>query len=198
MIDKPLIIFFIGRSGSGKGTQYQLLKEYLSTIDKREIFAFEMGKAYRDFLAIENNLGAAIGKHLYDTGRLMPNFITSSFFVTHILLELKKDQHLFIDGYPRSIPQLEELNKLIEYYGFEKSIVLDIDVPEEEVKARMLLRGRRDDTVAAIENRFAYYRTDILPVIEILKNDAHYQYIKIDGMPTPEEIHEDIKKKLGI
>jgi adenylate kinase len=201
MIEKPLIIFFIGRSGSGKGTQFKLLKEYLEKVDTRSVFVFEMGKAFRDFLLKEesqNNLGASIGKKLYDTGKLMPNFITAAFFVNGILQNLEKDQHLFADAYPRSLEQLSELNKLIEYYGFTGCIVLDIDVPEDEVRKRMLARGRRDDTEIGIQNRFEFYKTDVIPVLEKIKEDAHYRYVHVDGTPAPEIIHEDIKNKLGI
>jgi adenylate kinase family enzyme len=73
---------------------------------------------------------------------------------------------------------------------------MDIEVSRDSVRQRMLARGRGDDNAIAIENRLNEYDKYIIPMIEKIKEDSFFNYLKIDGEGTIEDIHVDISNKI--
>lgn len=184
---------FIGRSGSGKGTQLDLLKKSLLSKDNQiEINSVVMGEIFREFFK-EPGLIQDIAREVsIQKGKFQPNFLTDALFINKIINTLKNNQILFLDGYPRNLHQLSVIKELLLYIEKKNAIVIDIEVSRESVRQRMLSRGRGDDNVSAIENRLNEYDKYIIPMIEKIKEDSFFKYFKIDGEGKIEDIHVDI------
>jgi adenylate kinase len=193
---KPQTFIFLGKSGSGKGTQIELLKEFIIKENQSlNIYSFVMGDIFRDFMkgqgCAQNKIGNIIGQ-----GLLVPDIIANSLFVSNLLNNLKDEDYLFIDGIPRSEEQAQNVVEILKFYDRNNTIVINIEVSDEEVKKRMLLRARADDKEEAIISRLKYYNENVLPASQFLKEKSGFKYIDIDGERLIEEISLDIINKL--
>lgn len=142
-------IIIFGPQGSGKGTQAQLLSE---TFGMHHISS---GDILRD--------GATLGdkkcqklKKLLDAGELVPDKEIISIIKEHI----KEDDNIF-DGFPRTLEQAHELDDIIEI-----DLVIELNIPDEEVIKRMKLRKRDDDKEELIKKRLEHYHDETEPLIE--------------------------------
>lgn len=196
-MQQPYTFIFLGRAGSGKGTQVALLKKYVSEKTNLEPLAIDMGGIFRSFIGQESAAAKAT-KEVMQAGRLLPDFLTNSLFVKNAADMVDETSPLFFDGFPRSLGQLETVKKFLEFVGRTKPVVINVNVSAESVKGRMKLRGRGDDTESAIEQRLAEYDRSVVPMIEAAKNDPFFTYIEIDGEPAIEEIHQTIITKIGL
>lgn len=191
MINKPQTIIFIGRSGSGKGTQIELIKKYLST----EAISFKsivMGDIFRSFFKESGYVNDIARDVSMKQGKFQPDFLTNALFVRNAIDILDEESILIFDGYPRTIEQLKLSKELLNYVKREESIVINIEVSRETVKNRMISRGRGDDNEGAIESRLNEYDKFIIPMIEEIKSDPFFKYIEIKGEGKVDEIHTDI------
>lgn len=196
-IPKTLIV--IGRSGSGKGTQIEILKEYLVE-NAQSVYHFESGNLFRNMVKGEGYTNEKL-REILQRGDLVPDFFTDWLLVNGFVENLKnKDQILILDGYPRTLPQVDTLEKALAYYGRNDAVtVLHINVSEQEVRNRMMARGRNDDVdTIAIENRINWYNNNVLPVIEQLNSKENYNVIDINGEGDINTIQQDIKKALNL
>lgn len=196
MINKAQTFIFVGRSGSGKGTQLELLKEYFSKKDIG-VKSIVMGDIFRSFFKESGYVKDIARDVSMKQGKFQPDFLTNALFVRSTIDVVDENSILFFDGYPRTIGQLEIIKELLKYIKRENGIVINIDVSRENVKERMLLRARGDDNENAIENRLNEYDKFILPMFEVIKSDAFFKYIEIDGEGKIEDIHADIINKLS-
>lgn len=197
-MDKPQTYIFIGRSGSGKGTQIKLLREYIEKIKgDMTSYSFVMGDTLRSFMKGDGYAQNMI-KDITKSGLLVPDLITNSFFVSELLANLSTEDYLFIDGIPRSIEQARAIIEIMNFYNRKDVVIINIEVGEEEAKKRMLLRKRPDDTEDSINARFNFYGQNVLPAIQYLKEKSGFNYLLIDGEKSIEEIHSDILKSLKL
>ena len=123
----------------------------------------------------------------------------------------KDSKGVIFDGFPRTIAQAEALKKMLEERGQEVSIMLDLEVPEDELMVRLIKRGqetgRADDneetikkrlvvyhsqTAPLIEKRLVVYHSQTAPLIDWYKNDG--KYCHINGLGTMDGIFADICK----
>ncbi len=197
-MDNPQTFIFIGRSGSGKGTQIDLLKRYITEINpKIESYSFVMGNTFRLFMK-DGGCAQDMIRDITTKGMLVPDLITNSLFVSELLFNLNPEQHLYIDGIPRSLSQAKAVVEILEFYNRSNPIIINIEVSEEEVEKRMVSRGRSDDTKEAIIERLNFYNKNVIPAIEYLKEKSEFTYIKINGKRSIKEIHLDIIKHLNL
>lgn len=194
----PHIFVFVGRSGSGKGTQLELLADYIKRTDSREQYKLNMGGMFRNFFQSGLYVAQIANDLTTNQGKFQPDFITTSLFVHDAITHISNEQHLFIDGYPRTQAQAEVLLELLAYARLGTPTVIDIDVSGEEARKRMMLRGRNDDSAEKIDSRFSEYERTVVPMIEWMKTNPNLSYVKVDGMSTPEAIHEALKQVLKI
>lgn len=196
-MDKPTVCIVMGRSGSGKGTQVELLRSYLKTAHP-EIAqqSFVCGDAFRNFFKSENTLSHLVKQSVAE-GNYQPDFFATTLFFTEVFKTINTTDHLFFDGYPRSLKQLADLKELLTYIGKDHAVVIDISVTGEEVVRRMMLRGRMDDSEAGAKKRQEEFDRAVTPVLDAIKGDSFFTYLKIDGMPLPEEVHQNVLQALS-
>jgi len=199
MQNKPQTFIFVGRSGSGKGTQLDLLKNYLSLNYKdTSIKQIVMGEIFREFFK-ESGFVQDISRDVtMKQGKFQPDFITNALFVKKVIDIVDGDSFLFFDGYPRNINQLKLIKELLSYIKRENFVVINVEVSRESVRQRMLARGRGDDNTDAIESRLNEFDLYVAPMLEEIKKDSSIKYIEVDGEPSKEEIHKNIVAKLEI
>lgn len=196
MINKPQTFILFGRSGCGKGTQLKLIREYFDKEDQnRKQFVFTTGDSFREFFN-KNTHASNLSKEITAKGLLQPLFLTISLWGNSFINNLESDDHLFIDGSPRRKDEAIALDSAIKFFNRENVILLDFIVSRETSKARMLGRGRYDDTEENTETRLNWYDKDVIPALEYLKEQPGYTYIEIDGEGAIEKIYEEIINKI--
>ncbi len=192
----PYTFIFAGRSGCGKGTQAKLLQDYLKKADPdAHQFSFSTGDAFRAFFA-NDTYSSNIAREITAKGELQPLFLTISMWASAFRDELKPDDHIFIDGYPRVEAEAIAVESALTFFKRQNPIIIDFQVSRESSKLRMEKRGRADDTLENMETRLDWYERDVMPAIEYMKNQQGHIYWSVDGERSIESIHEDIISRL--
>ena len=192
----PQTFIFIGRSGCGKGTQAELLQKVLKGKDpNNEISYIETGANFREFIKGEN-YSNKLSNEVYKKGDRQPDFL-AIWMWGHVLIEkLKGNEHLFLDGITRSLPEATAFTTALEFYD-RKATVVHLNVSREWSKERLTSRGRSDDkSLAEIEKRLNWFDRDSTPAIGYFKVNDHYELLAINGEQTIEQVHKDIVDKL--
>ncbi len=177
-----LNIIICGAPGSGKGTQSQLI------VDKYGLQHFSTGDLLRNEIATGSDFGKQIDA-IISKGNLVPDDIMLHLIDKYIDNLPADCKGVIFDGYPRTVKQAEELERLLEKKG-EKSVMIDLWVQEEELIARLLNRGktsgRSDDNLETIKKRLEVFHTTTKPVC-VYYHTLH-KYHAVDGSGTVEEI----------
>lgn len=187
-------IIFIGRSGCGKGTQADLLKERIKELDKedRQILYVETGDHFRQFIR-GDSLSSRISKEINDAGERQPDFMASWMWTNVLIEELGDNMHLVFDGAPRALSEAHMMTSAFNFYKRDKPIVIYINVSRDWSEKRLLARGRADDvTLAKIDKRLDWFDKDVMPAVEYFRQNPYYRFFEIDGEQTIEEVHSDI------
>lgn len=178
-----LILF--GPPGSGKGTQAaKLVETYdLLHISTGDLFRYEMGN--------NTPLGQE-AKSYIAKGELVPDSVTIGMLRNKVETNPDVNGYIF-DGFPRNIVQSEALDELLAEKDETVSQLIMLEVPDDEIVARLLNRGktsgRTDDTdEAIIRNRIQIYKNETAPVFEYYAQKG--KAIKIKGIGEIEEIFE--------
>ncbi len=176
-------IILFGPPGSGKGTQAAFLVEHFGLVH------ISTGDLFRYALKNKTDLGRK-AKSYMDKGQLVPDEITIAMLREKVLSEANAKGFIF-DGFPRTITQAESLDKLVAAQGRRIDLLLSLEVDEEEIVKRLLLRGessgRADDAdESIIRNRYAVYQKETAPVFNYY-NDQN-KAIAVNGLGTIEEI----------
>ncbi len=191
---------FIGRSGSGKGTQAELLVNHFKETgvinDQNPLFYLETGHQFREFITSTSHTGR-LAKAVMDKAERQPDFL-AVWLWSHMFVEnIVGDEHLFLDGTPRSLNEARTLDTAMTFYSRKNICVVYLDVSREESKRRMEERSRADDKkVSDIETRLNWFDTDVLPAVKFYEDNSRYHFLKINGEQTREKIHEDIVSAL--
>lgn len=198
MNKKDQVFIFVGRSGSGKGTQSHLLKKYFLEKNKEtNIKEIIMGDIFRSFFEEDGFIQKISREKSLVRGEFQPDFLTNALFVNEVI-KMKENDCLFFDGFPRSTEQLKVVKDFLSYIKKDKPTVINIDVSRESVEERMLLRNRADDKKEAIEKRLNEFDCLTQPMIDEIKRDSFFKYLEINGEETIEEIHYNLIKKINI
>ncbi len=190
-------VIFIGRSGCGKGTQGDLLKEWIHRNDheKHQILYVESGNNFRQFIR-GDNFSAKQALTIYEKDERQPDFLACCLWGQNLINELDKDMHLIFDGAPRSLPEAYLVTSALDFYQREEPRVVYINVSRKWAEERLLARGRTDDrTLAKINKRLDWFDTDVIPAIEFFRTNKRYKFLEIDGEQTIEKVHQDLINK---
>lgn len=187
-------VIFIGRSGSGKGTQAGLFKDRITKhdLDKRQILYVETGQKFRDFIR-GTSYSAHLSEKIYESDARQPDFLACLMWGGMLLEELEDNMHLVVDGAPRSLIEAQILNTAFDFYKRENITVIHIDVSRKWSEDRLLARGRLDDTsLSKINKRLDWFDKDVVPALEYFKSLKGYKFIEVNGEQPIEKVHLDI------
>lgn len=193
----PQTLIFIGRSGCGKGTQAEFLKQYLKEHDPgREIFYLETGNRFRDFIK-GDSLSSKLSFGIYEQGDRQPDFL-AVWMWSHLFVDgLKGDEHIMIDGTPRSLNEARVLDSAIRFYKRNPATVIYINVSRPWAEKRLHDRGRKDDrSMEEVKKRLDWFETDVMPAVNHLKEHPEYRFLDINGEQPMEEVHREIIQKM--
>jgi adenylate kinase len=191
-------VIFIGPQGSGKGTQIEKLKAVLEGRDRRRVVDIQTGRRFRALAATQETFAEDKIAVTMGAGTLQPDFITTVLWGRAMMDQLDDKSHLLIDGFPRTVGQIPDLEDAFHFFGRANAVVINLETPEEVVRARMETRARADDTASSIEERLRWYREDTLPVIEYYKTRPNTTVHNLDGTDTIDGVHAQILSVLNI
>lgn len=195
---QPYTIIFIGPQGSGKGTQIEKLKTVLETKDARPVVDIQTGRCFRALASKQGTFAENKVSKTLLSGTLQPDFLVAVLWGTEMVEHLNSESHLLIDGFPRTIGQVPDLDDAFHFFERTSVVVINLETPEEIVRGRMIARSREDDTKDSIEERLRWYRDDTLPVLEHYKTRPNTEVIDIDGTKTIDEVHAEILSLLKL
>jgi adenylate kinase family enzyme len=192
----PLQTFiFIGRSGSGKGTQAELLQQYISAHDERPIFYLEIGGQFRTFLS-QGNYTAKLSREVAKSGDLQPPFLAVHIWSHVMIQQMDEGKHLIADGTPRIVEEAKMLDSAMRFYERENPTIIFIDVSRAWSEERLHSRGRADDiALDVIKRRLDWFDRDVVPTLDYLRTNPLYRFITINGEQTVEEVQAEIIAK---
>ena len=176
--DHPSRVVLLGPPGAGKGTQAQVLGRCLG------VPAISTGDLLREAVAAENELGRRVRASMGD-GKLVADEVMAE-VVRERLGQPDARRGYLLDGFPRTLPQAEILEGMLRDAGDRLDAVLLLDVPEEVVVGRALLRKRGDDAEAVIRERLKEYREKTVPLIGYYRQRGLLR--AIDGDRPIEEV----------
>lgn len=180
------LILIIGAPGSGKTTDASIIAQ-----QNNDIAHFSTGELLREEVASGSDLGKQIDEYI-SKGNLVPLQIVISTIVSTIRNSNKN--LILIDGYPRSIEQMIELDKVLnENKDINLKYVIEVDVCENTAKNRVLGRARgNDDKEEVFYNRMKVYLEPIKSIRDFYKSKSVYK--NVNGEGTIEEIVSNIKE----
>ena len=173
----------LGRQGSGKGTQSELLTEAFGCVH------LSTGEVLRAAAAAGTELGRQ-AKAVMDSGGLVGDDIMNGIVSERLAGDDVAGRGVLLDGYPRTSEQADALEAILDRLGHRLDVAVNIDVPTSEVTARMLHRGRSDDTVEAIQRRLELYEAQTAPLRGWF--EARGLLATVDGVGTPDEVFERV------
>ena len=156
-------ILLIGPPGAGKGTQAALLATRYS------IPAISTGDIFRQNVADETPLGVE-AKGYMDRGEYVPDALTNA-LVKDRLSQADALNGFLLDGYPRTLDQVEKLDEVLTEHGTKLDVVVQLTADSDELVARLANRaieqGRTDDTPEVIRKRQEVYVNQTAPLIDV-------------------------------
>lgn len=179
-------IVLFGAPGVGKGTQAQIIAE------RNNLAHLSTGDEFRRNIKEQTELGIKV-KEIVDSGALVPDSMVTE-IVRTALNTAKYNNGCVFDGFPRTITQAEDLDIILEQKQSSIALVIDINVPEDEIVGRLLNRGRADDTEEVIRHRLNVYHEQTAPVLNYYR--AKNSLVSIDGSASVEEVYERINTHL--
>jgi len=189
-MEKP-IIFFIGKPGSGKGTQAEMLAKSTGW----PVFGTSGG--LRELVAAGTSAGHKIKQEM-DSGGLTPYWIASYVYLK-TLFSLADDSNIIFDGTSRTLAETKIVADSLKWLGRPFRIFY-LTVPDDEVHTRIALRkekgGRTDDHPEAVTRRLEAYYADTDSSIDYLR--AEGLVTEIDGHRPPEVIAEEVRSILKV
>ena len=179
-----LIIF--GAPGSGKGTQSELM------INKYGLDYISTGNVLRAAIKEGTELGQ-IAQGYINQGQLVPDDLIIK-LISGFLDEKLDSKGVLFDGFPRTMSQSKALKEMLNERGTDISILIDLQVDDEELIKRLLDRGktsgRSDDNIDTIKSRLDVYHTQTAPLTAYYISEK--KHIAIKGVGSIEEIAERI------
>lgn len=184
-------IVLFGPPGAGKGTQARKIAE------KYGFNHISTGEIIRTEIREGTPLGMKCSEYI-DRGELVPDMLVIDMIVDYVASHQDACGNIF-DGFPRTTRQAEEFDEILAGHGLKVDVMLSLDVPDEELIARILLRGRDsgrsdDADIAVIRNRIDVYKAQTAVVAEYYA--AQDKYVSVPGVGTIEEIFERLCQEI--
>jgi adenylate kinase len=175
-------LILMGPPGAGKGTQAKVIAERLG------IPAISTGDIFRANVSRQTPLGVEAKRYM-DAGDYVPDEITNA-MVRSRIAEPDAESGFLLDGYPRTVAQVEELDSMLASAGAALDAVVVLTVDQEELVARLLkraeLEGRADDTEDVIRRRQEVFAEQTAPLIEVYADRGLLR--EVDGMGAVDQV----------
>jgi len=186
-------IILLGPPGAGKGTQAKMLE------DTRGMKQLSTGDMLRAEIAAQSPLGLKV-KAIMDAGSLVSDEIVIEMIANRIE-QPDCAKGFILDGFPRTVPQAEALDKMLATKDKKLGAVIQLVVDENALLARIEKRAsesttvRADDNADALKKRLAVYNEQTAPIIPYYEGKGMIK--KVDGMAAMNIVSEEIDKILG-
>lgn len=182
----------MGPPGAGKGTQAKFIADHFG------IPAISTGDIFRANVSQGTPLGVEAKRYM-DAGEYVPDEVTNR-MVRNRIDEPDAAHGFLLDGYPRTLAQVEELDGMIKFTGHQLDGVVVLTVDSEEIVQRLLQRaqteGRADDTEDVIRRRQEVYVEQTQPLIEVYKERGVVH--EIDGLGDVDDVTKRIFDALEV
>ncbi|MEA5571908.1 adenylate kinase [Calothrix sp. UHCC 0171] len=180
-------LIFLGPPGAGKGTQAKALADHW------QIPHISTGDILRQALKEQTTLGVKAQSYM-DKGELVPDQLVEE-MVEERLKQPDTTSGWILDGFPRTVKQASFLEALLQKLDQAGERVVNLDVPDDIVVARLLERGRKDDTEEVIRRRLEVYRSETAPLIDYYSSKA--QLLIVNGNQSLEEVTAELAKVIS-
>jgi adenylate kinase len=183
-------LILMGPPGAGKGTQAKIISTHYG------IPAISTGDIFRANVAGKTELGVEAQRYM-DAGEYVPDEVTNA-MVRDRLDEDDAQDGFLLDGYPRTLAQVEELDGMLRDRDCSLDAAVALTADLEELVARLLQRakveGRSDDTEEVIRRRQEIYEEQTAPLIAVYRERG--LLVDVDGMGKVDEVTERILAEL--
>lgn len=179
-------LIFLGPPGAGKGTQAKTLADLLN------IPHISTGDILRQAMRERSPLGIQAQGYV-DRGELVPDQLVLD-MVEERLAQPDTQSGWILDGFPRNVSQAGFLDQLLQKLNQASARVVNLEVPDDILVARLLERGRQDDSEEVIRRRLEVYREQTAPLIDFYGD--RQQLTSVNGNQTLEEVTAEVKKAL--
>ena len=180
----------MGPPGAGKGTQATRVAEHLS------VPAISTGDIFRANVSEGTELGREAQRYM-DAGEYVPDEVTNR-MVRARLAEDDAAQGFLLDGYPRTLAQVEELDSMVAERNEQVDAVVVLGVDTEELVSRLVKRaeqdGRSDDTEDVVRHRQDVYAEQTAPLVDVYRDRG--LLVEVDGMGEVDDVTGRIKAAL--
>ena len=186
-----LNVVLFGAPGCGKGTQSELLEKRVG------LSHVSTGEIIRSHIKSQTELGLQMQDYI-SRGELAPDSVVIG-MIENYLAENKGIKGTIFDGFPRTTAQAEAFDKILEKLNDSVDIMIYMDVPEEELVKRILLRGKEsgradDASEDVIRNRIAVYNQQTAVVADYYR--AQGKYVAVPSLGTIDEVFERIAAEI--
>ena len=180
----------MGPPGAGKGTQAKFIADHF------KIPAISTGDIFRANVSQGTPLGMEAQRYM-DAGEYVPDEVTN-LMVRNRIDEPDAEPGFLLDGYPRTLAQVEELDGMIKHTGHALDAVVVLTVDDEEIVQRLLqraaLEGRTDDTEDVVRRRQEVYADQTAPLIDVYRGRGIL--VEVDGLGEVDEVTQRIFEAL--
>ncbi len=186
-----LNIVLFGPPGAGKGTQSE------NIITKYNLVHIATGDLFRKHLKEDTELGQK-AKEYMDSGNLVPDEVVIG-MVDEKISETPATNGFIFDGFPRTVAQAEALDELLKKNNTNISVMIALQVPDDELRQRIALRGKTsgrsdDQNIEKINNRIKVYKEETLPVAKYYQNQG--KFAEVNGVGSIDEIFNNISQEI--
>jgi adenylate kinase len=185
-------LILMGPPGAGKGTQATFVAEHFG------IPAISTGDIFRANVSQGTPLGLEAKRYM-DAGDYVPDEVTNK-MVRNRIDEPDAEPGFLLDGYPRTLAQVEELDGMVAHTGHRLDAVVVLTVDQDEIVQRLLQRakveGRADDTEEVIRRRQEVYAEQTEPLIAVYRDRGLCH--EVDGMGEVDEVTHRIFDALDV
>ena len=185
-------VILMGPPGAGKGTQAKFIADHFG------VPAISTGDIFRANVSEGTPLGIE-AKRFMDAGEYVPDKVTN-LMVRNRIDEPDAKPGFLLDGYPRTLAQVEELDGMIEFTGHRLDAAVVLTVDDDEIVQRLLQRaqveGRADDTEEVIRRRQELYTQETEPLIDVYRQRG--LLLEVDGMGDVEDVTQRVFDALDV